>query len=114
MVKMVFKRRRSSTEPSEQLTEREIVARLSFVGIAGNILLSVVKLLAGVFGHSGAMVSDAVHSLSDVLATFIAYLGVKSSQAPPDRRHPYGHEQLENLTTLALGVALLATGVMMG
>ena len=52
--------------------ERSMVNRVSFVGIVGNIVLSAVKLFAGVVGHSGAMVSDAVHSLSDVFSTFVA------------------------------------------
>lgn len=52
--------------------ERSMVNRVSFVGIVGNIVLSAFKLFAGVVGHSGAMVSDAVHSLSDVFATFVA------------------------------------------
>ncbi|MDD6153907.1 MAG: cation transporter, partial [Elusimicrobia bacterium] len=56
-------------------TEQQLVNRVSFVGIAGNIILSAFKFLAGIFGHSGAMVSDAVHSLSDVFATFVAWLG---------------------------------------
>ncbi|MDO5308255.1 MAG: cation diffusion facilitator family transporter [Planctomycetia bacterium] len=98
----------------EKTTEDKIIVRLSLVGILGNIALAIAKLLAGLLGHSAAIMSDAVHSLSDVLATFIAYLGVKTSAAPPDRLHPYGHEQVENLTTLALGLALLITGVMLG
>lgn len=61
-----------------------IAKRLSFVGIAGNILLSAFKLYAGILGKSGAMVSDAVHSLSDVFATCIAYFGVIMSKRPED------------------------------
>lgn len=59
------------------MSEKKIVARLTAVGVIGNILLVAFKLYAGIAGHSGAMVSDAVHSLSDVFATFIAFIGVK-------------------------------------
>lgn len=86
-----------------------IITRLSVVGIGGNVLLTAFKMFAGFVGHSGAMVSDAVHSLSDVLATLIAVIGVRLSRREADIGHPYGHERLESLATLALsGVLTLA------
>lgn len=91
-----------------------IVRRLSAVGIFGNILLTAFKLFAGVYGKSGAMVSDAVHSLSDVFATFIAFLGVKLSKRSADKEHPYGHERVECVASLALGLILFATGLGIG
>lgn len=94
--------------------EQQIVNRVSFVGIAGNIILSVFKFFAGIFGHSGAMVSDAVHSLSDVFATFVAWLGVRMSAKEADQEHPYGHERLECVAALILGTILALTGVFIG
>ena len=91
-----------------------IAKRLSFVGIAGNILLSAFKLYAGILGKSGAMVSDAVHSLSDVFATCIAYFGVILSKRPEDREHPYGHERMECVASLILGLLLAGTGLGIG
>ena len=91
-----------------------IAKRLSFVGIAGNILLSAFKLYAGILGKSGAMVSDAVHSLSDVFATCIAYFGVIMSKRPEDREHPYGHERMECVASLILGLLLAGTGLGIG
>lgn len=96
------------------VNENLIVKKLSLVSIIGNILLSGFKLFAGVFGHSGAMISDAVHSLSDVFATFIAFFGVKLSQQPADKTHPYGHERLECVASLVLGLILLVTGIGIG
>lgn len=96
------------------MSEKKIVARLTAVGVIGNILLVAFKLYAGIAGHSGAMVSDAVHSLSDVFATFIAFIGVRLAQKGPDRDHPYGHDRLECLASTALGVILLATGLGIG
>ena len=91
-----------------------IAKRLSFVGILGNILLSAFKLYAGILGKSGAMVSDAVHSLSDVFATCIAYFGVIMSKRPEDREHPYGHERMECVASLILGLLLAGTGLGIG
>ena len=68
--------------------ERAIINQVSTVGIFGNIVLTAFKLFAGIVGNSGAMVSDAVHSLSDVFATFIAFLGVKLSKKSEDKMHP--------------------------
>jgi len=94
--------------------ETAIVNRLSAIGIGGNIVLAAFKLFAGVAGNSGAMISDAVHSLSDVFATFIAYLGVRVSQREADKSHPYGHERFECLASLALGIILIVTALGIG
>ena len=90
-----------------------IMWQASTVGIVGNILLSAFKLLAGIVGRSGAMVSDAVHSLSDVFATLIALIGVKLAGRGADKDHPYGHEQIENLATLGIGLALFGVGAVL-
>lgn len=84
------------------------------VGIVGNVLLSAFKLFAGIYGHSAAMVSDAVHSLSDVFATLIAYIGRRISEKPADKEHPYGHERFECIASIVLAVILIATGLKIG
>lgn len=94
--------------------EHSIIKRLSVVGIGGNILLTGFKGFAGVAGHSGALVSDAIHSLSDVLATLIAVVGVKMSRVKADEDHPYGHERLESVATLFLSLILAAAGFFIG
>ena len=91
-----------------------IVNRVTSIGIIGNIVLSLFKFFAGIIGHSSAMVSDAIHSLSDVFATFIAWLGIKLSMQAPDKEHPYGHERLECVASLLLGAILFGTGLMIG
>ena len=96
------------------MTNQAIVNRLSRIGIIGNILLSAFKLFAGIAGKSGAMVSDAVHSLSDVFATLIAFIGVKLSQCSADAKHPYGHERFECVASLVLGGILAVTGLGIG
>ena len=94
--------------------ENMIIKQISFVGIAGNIILSAFKLFAGIVGKSGAMISDAIHSLSDVFATFIAFLGVILSKKSADTEHPYGHERIECVASLILGIILLMTGCGIG
>ncbi len=96
------------------MNEQKIIKKVSNVGILGNVLLAAFKLLAGIFGHSGAMVSDAVHSLSDVFATLIAIVGVRMSKQKEDKEHPYGHERIECVASLILGVILALTGLGIG
>ena len=96
------------------MEEQRIFKKLSRVGIFGNVLLAGFKLFAGIFGKSGAMVSDAVHSLSDVFATLIAYIGVRLSKRQEDAEHPYGHERFECVASLLLGLILAGTGVGIG
>ena len=102
------------TNQKQKLNEQKLINHLSTVGILGNVLLTAFKLLAGIIGHSGAMISDAVHSLSDVFATFIAFLGVKLSKKSEDSEHPYGHDRMECVASMALAVILLATGIGIG
>ena len=94
--------------------ESRIIRRLSWVSILGNAVLSAFKFIAGFAGHSGAMVSDAIHSFSDVLTTIIAYLGVRISKKAADQSHPYGHDRLECVASLLLGSILLITGLGVG
>ena len=96
------------------MKETEIIKKLSRVGILGNVILAGFKLFAGIFGKSGAMISDAVHSLSDVFATFVAYFGVILSKRPEDMEHPYGHERIESVASLFLGLILAGTGLGIG
>ncbi len=105
------------TEKNIVLTNEEtkkIIRKLSVVSIVGNFLLSVFKIFAGSIGNSGAMLSDAIHSISDVFTTLIAYLGVKISNRKPDKAHPYGHERLECVASLVLGIILLLVALGIG
>ncbi len=96
------------------IDESAVMRRVSLVTILGNVVLSAVKLFAGIWGGSGAMISDAVHSFSDVLTTAIAFFGVHLSKKEADQRHPYGHERFECVASLLLGAILLATGAGIG
>lgn len=96
------------------VNENAIIRQVSLVGIIGNVILTAFKLFAGITGKSVAMVSDAIHSLSDIFATLIAFLGVKLSKRPADTEHPYGHERMECIASLVLGLILLITGLGIG
>lgn len=91
-----------------------VAARVSAVSITGNILLAAIKFLAGILAGSGAMVSDAVHSLSDVFSTVIVIIGIKLSARDSDKEHPYGHERLECVAAILLAALLLLTGLAIG
>ena len=93
---------------------KQIAMRVSRLTILWNTVLSAVKLLAGILAHSGAMVSDAVHSLSDVFSTIIVMIGVRAAGKASDKEHPYGHERMECVAAIVLAVVLLLTGLMIG
>ena len=103
-----------ANEKDTKPDETAVIRKLSLVGIIGNVFLSAFKFIAGIMGNSSAMVSDAVHSLSDVFATFIAFLGVRFGRREADASHPYGHERIESLAAVVLGLILLVTGVGIG
>ena len=95
-------------------TQQKIAMRVSGVSITVNLVLSLFKLLAGILAHSGAMLSDAVHSASDVISTIVVIIGVKLSGKKSDAEHQYGHERLECVSAIILAGLLFATGVGIG
>lgn len=88
--------------------------RVSSVSIAANFALTVFKLLAGVIAHSGAMISDAIHSASDVFSTVVVIIGIRISGKASDKDHPYGHERLECVAAIVLATILAFTGLGIG
>ena len=88
--------------------------RVSVVTIAGNVVLSVIKLFAGIMAHSGAMISDALHSASDVFSTIVVLIGIRLSAKESDKEHPYGHERLECVAAIILAMVLFVTGFGIG
>lgn len=95
-------------------TDKAVAMKVSVVSIAANILLSLLKLIAGFAAHSGAMISDAVHSASDVFSTFVVMIGVSFSGKKSDKEHPYGHERMECVAAIILAVVLAITGLGIG
>ncbi len=87
------------------------IARVTLVGSVVNLLLVGLKAVAGVAGHSAAMVSDAVHSLSDFVTDIVVLIFVRVSARPQDDDHDYGHGKYETIATLFIGLALAAAAV---
>ena len=93
---------------------QRVANKVSFVTIIGNILLSVMKLIVGFIAHSNAMISDAIHSASDVFSTFVVIIGIKLASKKADKEHPYGHERLECVAAIVLSMVLFITGLGIG
>lgn len=88
--------------------------KVSIITIIINFLLFVFKLLSGLLGYSNAMVSDAIHSLSDVLTTIVVIFGLIIASKDADERHPYGHERIESAFAIILSFGLFVTGIFIG
>ena len=93
---------------------QKVANKVSTITIIGNIALSLLKLFAGIVAHSNAMISDAIHSASDVFSTFIVIIGIRLASKKPDKEHPYGHERLECVAAIVLAIVLLITGLGIG
>ena len=92
----------------------KVVDKVSTVTIIGNLILSVFKLIAGIVARSNAMISDAIHSASDVFSTFVVIIGIKLASKEADKEHPYGHERLECVAAILLAMILFLTGLAIG
>ena len=93
---------------------KHVAMKVSVVSIVVNVALSLFKLLAGIVAHSGAMISDAIHSASDVFSTFVVMVGIKMSGKKSDKEHPYGHERMECVAAIVLATILAMTGLGIG
>lgn len=96
------------------MTREKEIYKVTLVGSVANILLTVLKFVAGVVGHSAAMTADAVHSLSDLLTDAVVLVFVRISAKPEDRSHDYGHGKYETLATTIIGIALAAVAIGIG
>ena len=107
----------NSESANIQLNQKDFqtaATRVSLVSMITNVILTTLKLAAGLIAHSGAMVSDAVHSASDILSGLIVLIGVRISSKAPDESHPYGHERFECVAALLLSGVLALVGGTIG
>lgn len=93
---------------------KKIIMRVSNISIVVNVLLSAIKFVVGVIANSGAMISDAVHSVSDVFSTIIVMIGANAAAKDPDVEHPYGHDRMECIAAIVLAIVLFITGIGVG
>lgn len=95
-------------------SNKQIATKVSTNTIIVNIILTIFKLIAGAVASSAAMISDAIHSASDVLSTVVVIIGVHMAEKNPDDEHQYGHERLECVAAIILAAMLGITGVGIG
>ena len=93
------------------MSRNKEIYRVTLIGAAVNVVLLLFKFIAGIVGHSAAMVADAVHSLSDFFTDGIVLLFVRISGKPQDKSHDYGHGKYETLSMTLIGLALLAVAI---
>ena len=98
-------------EDDNALTAADAVRRVTWFGAIVNVFLIGFKFIAGVLGHSSALIADAVHSLSDAVTDVAILLGMRYWNRPADQCHPYGHAKIETLVTLFIGVVLVLVGI---
>jgi len=95
-------------------TQQQMAMATARNSIMVNTLLAAFKLLAGVLGNSAAMISDAVHSIADLISTVVVIVGIKLAGKKPDAKHPYGHERFECVAALALAALVFSVGIGIG
>jgi cation diffusion facilitator family transporter len=111
-----------TVQPQKDLSEsstnhahvEKYIRKVTWVGLTTNVLLSVFKFAAGVMGASRALVADAIHSLSDITTDIVVIVGSYYWSRPPDKCHPYGHQRMETVVTIFIGILLLAAGAGIG
>ena len=96
------------------MENNKIANRVSVQTIIANLILSVFKLIIGFIGNSSAMISDAIHSASDVFSTIVVMIGIKMAAKESDKEHPYGHEKMECVAAIVLAIVLFITGLGIG
>lgn len=89
------------------------IQRVTVIGLIANILLAGVKYVAGYFGHSQALIADAVHSFSDCITDLTLIIGVKFWSAPADTDHPHGHGRIETIVSAVIGIFIAVIGVLL-
>ncbi len=94
-------------EPAAEGRRYREIRKVTLIGSAIDLLLAIIKLVAGFFGQSQALIADGVHSLSDLATDFVVLYAARHSSRDADESHPYGHGRFETIATVALGVALI-------
>lgn len=97
-----------------ELEYKKTVFKVGIITIVGNLLLTIGKIIAGILAKSNSLISDGVHSGSDVLSTIIVMIGAKLSSKKADKDHPFGHERIESIASIILGMLLIGTAILLG
>lgn len=94
------------------MQREEKIRSITLWGIFANVFLMVIKIIAGIFVRSSALVADGFHSLSDLATDFIVLVSARLSSRPPDETHPYGHKKFDTLATQVIGLVLMVVGLL--
>jgi cation diffusion facilitator family transporter len=100
--------------PESNPTSASTGSKVTLVGVLVNTFLILLKLVAGIFGSSQALIADAVHSISDLFTDAVVLIGIKISKKPPDKTHHFGHARIETLASTIVGMALIGTALYIG
>lgn len=90
------------------------IRKVGIVTIICNVLLSLIKVVAGILSSASSLISDGIHSASDVLSTVVVLIGAKLSSKSPDKEHPFGHERMESIASIILAMLLGGTSFLLG
>ena len=93
------------------MSQEKSAIRVSFLSLLGNLVLAIVKALAGIFGNSYALIADAIESTADVFSSAIVLVGFRYAKKPADDNHPYGHGRIEPLITFIVVVFLVSSAI---
>ncbi len=92
--------------------KENIAIKTTYFSILGNLGLALIKALTGIFGHSYALIADAIESVTDVFSSFLVLIGLKYAKKPADENHPYGHGKIEPLITfIVVGLLIISAGI---
>ena len=96
------------------VTEKQIIKKNTIFTMFANGFLAIIKLLAGIFGNSSVLITDAINSLGDIATNVVVFISARFSKKGSDKEHPYGHEKIDSMISIFLGVALIVTAFEVG
>ena len=99
------------TEKSQPISASVRNMRIALLGLLVNFTLAIIKLMAGLLGHSYALIADAVESMADIFGSVVVWGGIHIARQPPDEKHPYGHGKAEALAALVVGMMLVGAAI---
>lgn len=96
---------------NKTLTRNQSIIRTSLVGVAGNLILAVIKFIIGALANSVSIIADAINNVADTLTSIVTIIGTKLSEKQPNSKHPFGYGRVEYLSSLIIGVVILYVGI---
>ncbi len=111
---MVFSHPEKTQFIARSLERDRKIRKVTWIGLGLNIVLALFKIIAGIVGHSQAIIADGIHSATDTVTDLSVIIGSYYWSKPPDQEHPYGHRRLETLVTIFIGFVLMGAGAAIG